>query len=129
MIGDLMVGGLAALRTPAWLTARRIRQLQGVGPDGGPVPAEQSHRALRASAASLRLLGRIPLSPWRNTCLFRSIAACLALRALGRPAVLRLGVRRSGDRDDVAAHAWVECPGVESPILPREGAGDFVALR
>lgn len=129
MIGELITGGLAAVRTPAWLTARRIRQLQGEGPDRGEVPVERTHRALRSSSATLRLLGRVPLSPWRNTCLYRSIAACLALRALGRPAVLHLGVRSTGDAADIAAHAWVECPGVASSMLPREGAGDFVALR
>jgi hypothetical protein len=54
----------------------------------------------------LRLLARLPHSPWRTTCLFRSVVACAALRASGYDAVLRLGVQSSDD--GTLAHAWVE---------------------
>lgn len=127
MIGALVTGVLAALRTPAWISAARIRELQGTAPGRGAVPAMQSDHALRASGTVLRALGRLPLSPWRNTCLYRSIAASLALRSLGAPAVLHLGVRDGVG--GIAAHAWVECPGVTSPALPRQGAEEFAALR
>ncbi|MGH7733389.1 MAG: lasso peptide biosynthesis B2 protein [Gemmatimonadales bacterium] len=101
--------------------------MQAAAPGRGAVPAEESDHALRNSGAVLRLLGRLPLSPWRNTCLYRSIAACLALRSLGASAVLHLGVREGAA--GVAAHAWVECPGVTSVALPRQGDQEFVALR
>ncbi|MGH7531846.1 MAG: lasso peptide biosynthesis B2 protein [Gemmatimonadales bacterium] len=122
-----MSGIVAALRTPAWISAARIRELQAAAPGGGAVSADESDRALRASGSVLRLLGRVPLSPWRNTCLYRSIAASLALRSLGAPAVLHLGVREG--KAGIAAHAWVECPGVTSIALPRQGDEEFVALR
>ncbi|MGB7212974.1 MAG: lasso peptide biosynthesis B2 protein [Gemmatimonadales bacterium] len=127
MLRAVRVGVLAALRTPAWLSAARIRELQSAAPGEGAVPAEQSDRALRTSTALLRRLGRLPLSPWRNTCLYRSIAASLALRSLGVPATLHLGVREG--RAGIAAHAWVESPGVTSSALPHQGDEEFVALR
>jgi hypothetical protein len=45
---------------------------------------------------------------WRNTCLYRSVAECLALRQLGVPARLCLGVDNEEAVDSVVAHAWVE---------------------
>lgn len=59
-----------------------------------------------AAVRVLRLLARVPFSPWRGTCLYRSVAACLAMRRCGIPAVLRIGAASPGGA--VAAHAWVE---------------------
>lgn len=129
MIGDLIGGAVAAFRAPAWLSAPRIRRLQAANPSRGPAVSEGADLRLRAAGGMLRLLARIPGSPWRNTCLYRSVAATLTLRSLGYEAVLRLGVSASGDSLDVAAHAWVECPGIRSRALPAEGEGSFVPLR
>ena len=68
-----------------------------------------AHQATAMAFVALHRLRR--LRAWRSTCLFRAVAECLILRALGRPAVLRLGVARRGAAADVTAHAWAECPG------------------
>src|SRR5690606_30371315 len=50
--------------------------------------------AVRWANRALRILARLPASPWRNTCLYRATAGCLALRWLGEPASLVIGARR-----------------------------------
>ena len=62
-------------------------------------------RAVATALFTLRLLGRIPGSPWRNTCLYRSIAECLVLRGRGVDARRRIGV--GTEAGAVVAHAWV----------------------
>jgi hypothetical protein len=119
-------GGWVGLTTPLWLRRRRLRLLlqppdelaaePAAEPaaefselDGGP--AEQ----VRIAWLVLRVLSRLPFSPWRNTCLFRSIARCRCLRAHGVAACVRLGVRSdAGGEQPVAAHAWVEIAGPAS---------------
>jgi hypothetical protein len=52
-----------------------------------------------------RVLNRLP-PPWRRTCLKRALVLHYLVRRAGRPAELRIGVRR--DRDNaLAAHAWL----------------------
>lgn len=64
------------------------------------------HRGVvRSAERTLALLAWLSPSRWRTTCLYRSIAVCAALRALGVPAVLRLGATRVDA--GIAAHAWV----------------------
>lgn len=65
----------------------------------------------RAAHAAIGRLARLAPSRWLNTCLYRSVAECLALRALALPARVVIGVG-TGSADDVIAHAWVECDGV-----------------
>jgi hypothetical protein len=79
-----------------------------------PNPSDVA-RVLALTDRVLRLLARIPGGPWRTTCLYRSVAECLALHRLGLPAVIRLGVRADdrGPERDIMAHAWVECWGKE----------------
>jgi hypothetical protein len=108
-------GGWVAVTTPLWLRRRRLRLLleptSDLAPRGGD-PAEQ----VRIAWFVLRVLGRLPFSPWRNTCLFRSIARCRCLRAHGVAACIRLGVRNdAGGEQPVAAHAWVEVEESSSP--------------
>jgi hypothetical protein len=133
----LMVGIWAACATPA-----RLRDdLQGllaqfeVQPSklvsGGGVGA-----SLKLARLSLRWLARLPGKRWRNTCLYRSVAECLALRRLDVPARLCLGVHGDGGSGhEVEAHAWVEIDGVGTangeaprtgvtPFVPRAGAED-----
>jgi hypothetical protein len=101
----------AAIRAPAWLRDERLRGLvDGIG-QTDPSPLVP-HLALRAARLTLRVLGRVPLLPWRNTCLYRSVAECLVLRRFGIACRLRLGVRHAGDVSTaIEAHAWVEWSG------------------
>ncbi len=71
----------------------------------------QVEQAVRTSLKVLSLLSRVPKSPWRNTCLYRSIAQCLVYRKFNIPARICLGVRKSQLSNDVSAHAWVEVDG------------------
>ena len=112
-----LIGMAAGLRVPLVMHGKRLERLldppseteiatgDALAAGGDPsqfVPSE----ALRWSQRVVSRLARIPLSPWRNTCLYRSAAECLVLRRYGIPAVLRIGVR-SEDGGEIAAHAWV----------------------
>jgi hypothetical protein len=100
----VLTGISAALRVPLWLRGRRWTEL--LRPHAAAVPgAEPANGAVRAALLTLRLLGRAPASPWRNTCLYRSIAECLVLRAYGVDARVRIGV--GTEASEVIAHAWV----------------------
>ncbi len=66
--------------------------------------------AVRWANRALRILARLPASPWRNTCLYRATAGCLALRWLGEPASLVIGARRDSRSGEIQAHAWIEAP-------------------
>jgi hypothetical protein len=74
-----------------------------------PATARDARLASRVSHVVTARLARLS-SRWRNTCLYRSVAECVALRALGLPARLVIGVGAPGT--EVIAHAWVECEGV-----------------
>ena len=76
-------------------------------------------------ARVVRVLARLPFSPWRGTCLYRSVAVCLAYRFAGVDAVLRLGAAPGSDESPLA-HAWVE--GVDGTLLYERREG-FVPLR
>ncbi len=105
------VGTGAALRTPLWLRDSRLRELID-GRVSATGQVEQADTAIRFAFATLRALGRVPLLPWRNTCLYRSVAECLVLHRLGVPCRLRIGVRHDASaREAVEAHAWVERSG------------------
>jgi hypothetical protein len=67
-----------------------------------------------------RVLQRMP-PPWRKTCLKRAIVIQSLLRRAGRPAELRIGVRRD-EAGNLAAHAWLARDG----LLYLEPAGDPV---
>lgn len=111
----IAIGVVAALRSPVWLRDGPLRRLlAGVGArDPSPAPPDPG---LRAARATLRVLGRIPLLPWRNTCLYRSVAECLVLRHVGIACRLRIGVRHGADPlASVEAHAWVEWSGAPAP--------------
>lgn len=62
-----------------------------------------------------RVLTRLP-GPWRKTCLKRALVLHYLLQRAGRPAGLRIGVRRDESRE-LTAHAWLvrqEQPYLES---------------
>jgi len=100
------LGLRAVLVTPAWIRSGRWRTLLEPPPSGRGALAGDVRTAARASRLGLRALALLPFSPWQRTCLYRSIAACLSLRACGVPAVLRIGA--APDAGLVRAHAWVE---------------------
>jgi hypothetical protein len=62
-----------------------------------------------------RVLNRMP-PPWRRTCLKRAVVLHYLVHRAGRPAELRIGVRRD-DQAQLAAHAWLVRDGV--PYLER----------
>ena len=99
-------GVWAALRAPLWLAGPRLRALMAASPERGR--AADAALALRAGSRALRLLSRVPASPWRDTCLFRSVTECLVLRGHGVDARLRIGVRGATTAGHaVEHHAWV----------------------
>jgi hypothetical protein len=109
--GAAVTGIWAALRVPLWLRGRRWTELLAAPP--GTPPAPPPPNVGRAARGAVRLLAAVPGSPWRNTCLYRSVAECLALRTYGVPAVVRIGVRAGAGAGEtpIIAHAWV----VEDP--------------
>ncbi len=72
-----------------------------------PRPASPDETVDDASLAEWvdRVLRRLP-PPWRRTCLKRAIVLHYLLHRAGRPAELRIGVRRD-ERSALAAHAWL----------------------
>ncbi len=91
----------------------------------GPLPAGPEAAPLADFAAWC--VGAAARWPFRwARCLQRSLALCLWLEACGLSPVLRIGVRKDGDRLD--AHAWVECQGRvinDGPMVEQE----FTLLR
>jgi hypothetical protein len=82
--------------------------------------------AIRVSFFCLRILARLRLPLWKNTCLFRSILRCLLLRRAGRAAILRIGAtRKEGSTEGLAMHAWVELQG--EPVV--DEAASYTPLR
>ncbi|HXC25604.1 MAG TPA: lasso peptide biosynthesis B2 protein [Gemmatimonadaceae bacterium] len=108
-----LTGVWAALAAPWWLSGRRFAGLLVLSAEPKhtrtQTSAADAQMAIRVSHAIIRLLARIPASPWRNTCLFRSVTECLVLRHFGLPARVSLGVRKASPAlGAVDAHAWVE---------------------
>jgi hypothetical protein len=118
LAGAALTGAWSALRVPLWLRGRRWQELL-VPPAGAHGEPELPRGVIRASRAGIRLLAAVPGSPWRNTCLYRSVAECLALRRYGIPAVVRIGVRAGeGSETPIVAHAWVVRDPAAEPAPP-----------
>jgi hypothetical protein len=99
----MLAGARAALASRRWIDGPRLTELLR---DPPPAPERRVPRgATGAAMLLLKALARLPGSPWRNTCLYRSVAECLVLRRYGVPAMLRIGVKNGGG--DIEAHAWV----------------------
>lgn len=121
-LGELVIGGWAALRTPLWLRTERLPVLLAIPTiDPRTVRGEPSPGTIRAARGIVRRLGMLPGGIWRGTCLYRSAAEVLLRRAAGQPARLQIGARRSGE--EIGAHAWVECDGV--PVGADAGEAAF----
>ena len=107
-VAALATGGTAALCVPYWLRGARLTGLMEL--DGGANGGRAAAAAVAITGAhyALRLLARARFLPWRNTCLYRSVAECLVLRHYGIPCRLRIGVQNSQPPGGaIAAHAWV----------------------
>lgn len=118
-LADAALTGLwAALSVPRWLRGTRLTGLMEPPPGWTP-GAAPARGSVRAAYAAVRVLGAVPLLPWRNTCLYRSVAECLVLRRYGVPAVVRIGVKN--DNGPIAAHAWVAR--ADDPSAPPGGPG------
>lgn len=90
-----------------------------------PTPDPDADEVLLAEWVD-RILTRLP-GPWRRTCLKRAFVLYYLLRRAGRPAELRIGVRRD-QVGKLAAHAWLARNGL--PFL-EDGAdhlGDYQVL-
>jgi hypothetical protein len=141
--GAVLAGAWAALRAPWWLEGDRLSTLlrppadaradaaasTGAGVTADPHPSAEAPRgAVGAAVRTVALLSRLPRSPWRNTCLYRSAAECLVLRRYGVPALVRIGVRGDGEPDGggILAHAWVVRAG--EPALPEASPGGHTPL-
>lgn len=111
---QLARGTIAAVRAPRWTVGDRLKRL--VGPADANAPdAHEPELAVRSARLTLRVLAWLPWAPWRNTCLFRSIAECLVLRRYGVSCRLEIGVRRAKEPGGgVQAHAWVVRDGTAS---------------
>lgn len=116
LAGAALTGAWSALRTPLWLRGDRWKELL-VPPAAAPAGPHPPRGVLRAAHTTVKVLAAVPGSPWRDTCLYRSVADCLALRHYGVPAVVRIGVRQGrGDETPIVAHAWVvRDPAAEPP--------------
>jgi hypothetical protein len=99
----------AALRVPAYLESGQWQSL--LRPDStsnravAHIPRERLIQLFRTAELTLRVLARLPGGRWKATCLYRSIAAALMLRAAGVPCRLCIGATGG---QAVVAHAWVE---------------------
>lgn len=119
LAGAALTGVWCALRVPLWLRGRRWTELLAV--PAWPAGAVPPRGTARAARGAVRVLAAVPGSPWRNTCLYRSVAECLALRAYGVPAVVRIGVRSTaGGATPIAAHAWVVADPAAEPAPPEQ---------
>jgi hypothetical protein len=135
----------AALVTPVYLMTGRWRRLLAPSAAPAAAPARSAARAaaraatpasidpalrdaIRITAGITRRLARIPLSPWKATCLYRAVAVCIMLRWAGVNAILRIGVQRGTSHPDgteLAAHAWVETAAGD---VVYEQPGDYIPL-
>lgn len=116
-IAALATGGSAALCVPYWLRGARLTRLMERNGCARP-PVAAADVAIRGAHYALRLLARARFLPWRNTCLYRSVAECLVLRHYGMSCRLRIGVQNSRPpAGAIAAHAWVVRADREAPLV------------
>jgi Transglutaminase-like superfamily len=107
-----LVGLRAAWRTPS-VIARDIAVLLAPPAALPKRRAAEAIIAVRVAHKAIAILARVYPTRWRATCLYRSVAECLALRTLGLPARLVIGVGNGAAPAATIAHAWVECEGVQ----------------
>jgi len=111
--GAVLVGLRAAWRAPSIIAHDFASML--VPPAAlsrASAASERAHSAVRIAHGALARLARVRASRWRATCLHRSVAECVVLRAYGLPARVVIGVGNGAALATTIAHAWVECEGV-----------------
>ena len=118
----LLVGTAAVWRTPGAIHRSMPELIAPV--DLGALRAHPAdvRRAVTVSHWLLGVLARVWPARWRSTCLYRSVAECLVLRALGHPARVVVGVGTDGP-EGVLAQAWVESMGID--CLSTRGAAEL----
>jgi hypothetical protein len=129
--GAALAGAWAALRAPFWLEGPRLAALLRAPADSRRAAAPP-RGAVSAAMRTVGLLARLPRSPWRNTCLYRSVAECLVLRRYGVPAQVRIGVRsdaEGGRGGEILAHAWVVRAGESGDRAPSSDGHVPLVLR
>src|SRR5689334_20684458 len=105
----VLVGLRAAWRTPS-IVAHDFAAL--LAPPAAAAAGERGSTAVHIAYRALGVLARVRPTRWRATCLHRSVAECVALRAYGLPARVVIGVGNGAAPASTIAHAWVECEGV-----------------
>lgn len=105
----VLVGLRAAWRTPS-IIAHDFATL--LVPPAAATASERAGIAVHIAHRALGVLARVRPTRWRATCLHRSVAECVALRAYGLPARVMIGVGNGAAPASTIAHAWVECEGV-----------------
>ena len=122
----VLLGASAAWRTPD-VIARSLPELLAPTTFGSmrahPLDAR---RTATMSHRMLNTFARVRPARWRSTCLYRSVAESLTLRALGFPARVVIGVGTGTESTEVIAHAWVECDGLQ--CLSTRGAAELETL-
>lgn len=108
----------AALRTPALISSDLQSLLRPAPITACAAESCDARATVLAAHAALRFLARLRTGYWRSTCLYLSVAECIALRRMGFPARLVIGARVENLAGLVAAHAWVECAGMECVSQP-----------
>ncbi|HEX7117828.1 MAG TPA: lasso peptide biosynthesis B2 protein [Longimicrobiales bacterium] len=104
--GAVLCGVAAALAAPWYVDGPRLKRLLAASDGAGG--RGDGRAAVRWANRALRVLARLPGTRWRNTCLYRAVAGCLAMRWLGLEATVRIGARRDAAQDRVLAHAWID---------------------
>ena len=107
-----LVGLRATWRTPSVIS----RDIAALVAPPSTLPRRRAGDAIiavRVAHRAIAILARVYPSRWRATCLYRSVAECLALRTLGLPARVVIGVGNGGAPPATIAHAWVECDGMQ----------------
>lgn len=105
----VLVGVRAAWRAPS-IIAHDFATL--LVPPAAATASERAGIAVHIAHRALGVLARVRPTRWRATCLHRSVAECVALRAYGLPARVMIGVGNGAAPASTIAHAWVECEGV-----------------
>jgi hypothetical protein len=106
----VLVGLRAAWRTPS-IIARDFAAV--LAPPAALAEAANERAGVAVHVAHRALAWLARMHPrWRATCLHRSVAECVVLRAYDLPARVVIGVGNGAAPATTIAHAWVECPGV-----------------
>lgn len=122
----VLVGVRAAWRAPSVVAHDFAGLLAAPAMSSNRTPSGGASIAVRTAHRALAWLARVRPARWRTTCLHRSVAECVALRAYGLPARVVIGVG-NGAAATTIAHAWVECEGVRCHST--RGAAELEMLR